>query len=183
MEPMEIRVTGFGGQGIILAGYIIGKAASIYQGKHATMAQAYGPEARGSACSSQVIISDATIHFPYVSKPGVLVCMSQEARDKFAAEIRPGAVVLIDETLVNGSDYPDGAQVYRIPATAIAEELGRRIVANIVMMGFFAACAGVIDQEAMRQAVATCVPKAAIDLNLEAFDKGYEYGMNQVGQT
>ncbi|MGD8331162.1 MAG: 2-oxoacid:acceptor oxidoreductase family protein, partial [Acidobacteriota bacterium] len=100
MEPLEIRVSGLGGQGVILAGYIIGKAASIYDGKEATMAQAYGPEARGSACSSQVIISGATIHYPYVTEPGVLVCMSQEAQDKFAKEVKPGGIVLIDETLV-----------------------------------------------------------------------------------
>lgn len=183
MEPLEIRVSGLGGQGIILAGYIIGKAASIYEGKEATMAQAYGPEARGSACSSQVIISDATIHFPYVTEPRVLVCMSQEAYDKFIDEVKPGAVVLIDETLVQEAAVPEGTQVYRIPATAIAEELGRKIVANIVMLGFFAACAGVIDKEAMRQAVAGSVPGAAVDLNMDAFDKGYEYGASQVGEA
>lgn len=180
MEPLEIRVSGFGGQGIILAGYIIGKAASIYDGKQATMAQAYGPEARGSACSSQVIIADDTIHFPYVTAPAVLVCMSQEAHDKFVAEVEPGAIVLLDETLVAPGTYPEGTHVYKIPATGIAEELGRKIVANIVMLGFFAACAGAVDKEAVRKAVAGSVPAAALELNMQAFDRGYEYGLGQV---
>ncbi len=180
MEPLEIRVSGLGGQGIILAGYIIGKAASIYDGKEATMAQAYGPEARGSACSSQVIIADERIHYPYVTEPGVLVCMSQEAYDKFVPELKPGGVVLIDETLVEEGSFPEGTTVYRVPATDIAEELGRKIVANIVMLGFFAACTGVVDREAMRQAVAGSVPAAALDLNMDAFDRGYEHGEQQV---
>lgn len=183
MEPFEIRVSGLGGQGIILAGYIIGKAASIYDGKQATMAQAYGPEARGSACSSQVIISDSRIHFPYVTEPEVLVCMSQEAHDKFSAEIKLGAIVLIDETLVKTEGPKDDADEHTIPATKMAEDLGKKIVANIVMLGFFAAVTRIISRESMREAVATCVPKAAIDLNLEAFDKGYEYGASQVGEA
>jgi 2-oxoglutarate ferredoxin oxidoreductase subunit gamma len=183
METLEIRVSGLGGQGIILAGYIMGKAASIYDGKQATMSQAYGPEARGSACSSQVIISDSRIHFPYVTEPEVLVCMSQEAHDKFADELRPGGTLLIDETLVKTDGPKDDADEYTIPATQIAEDLGRRIVANIVMLGFFAAVTRITSRDSMREAVATCVPKAAIDLNLEAFDKGYEYGASQVGNA
>lgn len=180
MEQLEIRVSGFGGQGIILAGFIIGKAASVFDGKEATMAQAYGPEARGSACSSQVIISDKAIHFPYVSEAGILVAMSQEAHDKFVDEVKPGGMVLIDETLVTPGNFPEGTLVYKIPATQIAEDLGRKIVANIVMIGFFAACAGVVGREAMRKAVADSVPAAALELNMTAFDRGYEHGQAQV---
>jgi len=180
MEQLEIRVSGFGGQGIILAGFIIGKAASIFDGKEATMAQAYGPEARGSACSSQVIISDAAIYFPYVTEPALLVAMSQEAYDKFVGEVKPGGMVLIDETLVKTGALPEGTLLYTIPATQIAEELGRKIVANIVMLGFFAACSGVVGPEAMRSAVADSVPAAAVELNMTAFDRGYEHGEKQV---
>jgi len=180
MEQLEIRVSGLGGQGIILAGFIIGKAASIFDGKEATMAQAYGPEARGSACSSQVIISDAPIHFPYVTESAILVAMSQEAHDKFIDEVTPGGMVLIDETLVTPGNLPEGTLLYKVPATQIAEDLGRKIIANIVMIGFFAACAGVIDREAMRKAVADSVPSAAVDLNMKAFDQGYEHGQKQV---
>ena len=180
MEQLEIRVSGFGGQGIILAGFIIGKAASIFDGKEATMAQAYGPEARGSACSSQVIISDAAIHFPYVSETSILTAMSQEAYDKFVGEVKPGGMVLVDETLVKTGPLPEGTLLYKIPATKIAEDLGRKIVANIVMLGFFAACAGVVGHDAMRDAVADSVPSAAVELNMTAFGKGYEYGQEQV---
>ena len=182
MDQLQIRVSGFGGQGIILAGFIIGKAAAIFDGKEATMAQAYGPEARGSACSSQVIISDEAIHFPYVTESAILVAMSQEAHDKFVGEVKPGGMVLIDETLTKPGSFPEGTLVYTIPATQIAEELGRKIVANIVMLGFFAACAGVVGREAMRDAVADSVPSAAIELNMTAFDRGYEYGEEQVKQ-
>lgn len=177
MDQVEIRVSGFGGQGIILAGYIIGKAAAIYGGRQATMAQAYGPEARGSACSSQVIISDHPIRNPYVTRVQVLVAMSQEAYDKFAGELTADGALLIDETLVTPNGRGPNAQ--RIPATRLAEDLGRKIVANIVMLGFFTATTGVLDRQAMREAVATSVPKAAIDLNLRAFDLGYDYRSGQ----
>ncbi len=183
MEQLEIRVSGFGGQGIILAGYVIGKAAAIYEHKEATMAQAYGPEARGSACSSQVIVSDSPIHYPYVINSEILVCMSQEAHDKFAGELRPGGTMLVDETLVQTGGPRDDAAEYTIPATQIAEDLGKKIVANIVMLGFFTAVTRITSRKSMRKAVATCVPKAALDLNLEAFDKGYEYGTSQVGEA
>ena len=177
MDQVEIRVSGFGGQGIILAGYIIGKAASIYDGRQATMAQAYGPEARGSACSSQVIISDHPIRNPYVTHPQILVAMSQEAYDKFASELTPDGTLLIDETLVTA--HGSAPDAHRIPATHLAEQLGRKIVANIVMLGFFTAMTGVLGREAVREAVATSVPKAAIDLNMRAFDLGYDPGSGQ----
>ncbi len=179
MHTIELRVSGFGGQGIILAGYIIGKAASISDHKQATMVQAYGPEARGSACSSQVIISDAPIHYPYLTASDVLISMSQEACDKFIPELREGGCLLIDETLVNPHNPRDDIKVYTIPATKMAEELGRKIVANIVMLGFFTAMIPMVSLDGMREAVATSVPKAAIGLNLKAFDAGYEYGLKQ----
>ena len=179
MNTLELRVSGFGGQGIILAGYTIGKAAAIYDHQQATMVQAYGPEARGSACSSQVIISDAPIRYPYLTASDILICMSQEAYDKFLPELREGGALLIDETLVMPHYARDDIRVYQIPATRIAEELGRKIVANIVMLGFFTAITKVVSLEAMQEAVATSVPKAAIDLNLMAFQRGYEYGLNQ----
>jgi 2-oxoglutarate ferredoxin oxidoreductase subunit gamma len=179
MATTDIKIGGFGGQGIILTGYIVGKAASLYDGKHATMTQSFGPEARGSACSSQVIVSDEPIRYPYVKKARVMVIMSQEAFTQFSPQMDPGGMMLIEEDLVDPTGLPDGIRLYRIPATRIAEELGRKIVLNIVMVGFFAAVTGLISKEAMRRAVETSVPKGSEELNLSAFERGFDYGLAQ----
>jgi len=181
MSRTEIRLSGFGGQGIILSGYIVGKAAAIYDKKQATFTQSYGPESRGGACSAQVIISDEPVHYPHLIAPSVLVVMSQEAYNKYAPTLREGAVLIVDEDLVEVHDLPKGVKLFSIPATRLAEELGRKIVANIVMLGFFAAVTDVASVEALREAVRTSVPKGTEELNLEAFEKGYQYGELVVG--
>jgi 2-oxoglutarate ferredoxin oxidoreductase subunit gamma len=179
MQLSEIRVAGFGGQGVILCATIIGKAASIYQGGFATMTQSFGPEARGGASSAQVVLSDEPVLYPYVTNPDVLIVMSQEAFTKFAPEVRPGGVLLVEEELVRLSALPHPVKVYSCPATRIAEELGKRMVLNIVMTGFFAAVTQLLDREAIRQAVAESVPQHFKDLNLRAFDRGFEHGMEK----
>lgn len=182
MAKTEIRVTGFGGQGVILCGYLIGKAASINDGKEATLNQSFGPEARGSACSAQVIVSDEKILYPYLTRPDILISMSQEAYTKFEPELKDDGLLLVDEDLVKDAKSRDKIKMYRVPATRIAEELGRKIVLNIVMLGFFTAVSKVINHEAVRKTVETSVPKGTEELNLRAFDRGYEYGMQQVGE-
>jgi len=177
MAVTEIKFGGLGGQGVILAGIITGKAASIFDKKEATLTQAFGPEARGSACSAQVVVSDETILYPYVNHPDILVTMSQDAYTKFSPGCRKGAKILIEEELVKPDVIPEGAIIYSIPATRFAEELGRRMVLNIVMLGFFTAIAKLINVEAMRKAVEDSVPRGTTDLNLKAFNKGYEYGV------
>ncbi len=172
----EIRIAGFGGQGVILSAIVVGKAASIYEGGFATMTQSFGPEARGGACSAQVILSDSPVLYPYVTQPDILVVMSQEAYTKFAPELKAGGTLVIEQDLVKIGDLPAGTKVFSCPATRLAEELGKRMVLNIVMVGFFAAVAKLVKAEALRQAVAESVPPAFKDLNLKAFDKGYEYG-------
>lgn len=176
MSRTEIRLTGFGGQGIILSGYIVGKAAAIHDKKQATFTQSYGPESRGGACSAQVIISDEPVHYPHLIDPAILVVMSQEAYNKYAPTLRDGALLIVDEDLVETGDLAGDVKLLSVPATRLAEELGRKIVANIVMLGFFAAVTDVVSVEAMREAVRTSVPKGTEELNLKAFDKGYEYG-------
>lgn len=180
MAKTEIKVGGFGGQGIILTGYIIGKAASIFDNKNATMTQAFGPEARGSACSSQVIVSDDTIRYPYVKVPQVMVIMSQEAFTKFSPQLDPKGMILIEEELVDPKGLPKTVKLFSIPATRIAEELGRKVVLNMVMAGFFTAVTGLISRDAMRKAVETTVPQGTETLNLQAFDRGYDWGMKQM---
>jgi 2-oxoglutarate ferredoxin oxidoreductase subunit gamma len=172
----EVRIAGFGGQGVILAASIIGRAAAIHEGNFATMTQSFGPEARGGACSAQVVLSDSAVLYPYVTHPNVLVVMSQEAYTRFSTELEPGALLLVEEDLVRVAEIPAGVRVYGVPATRLAEELGRRMVLNVVMVGFFGAVTGLVSPEALRNAVADSVPSGFKDLNLRAFDKGFEYG-------
>ncbi len=176
MPLTEIRVAGFGGQGVILSAQVLGKAASIHQGEFATMTQNFGPEARGGACSAQLVLSDKPILYPYVTAPDVLVVMSQEAYSKFAPELKDGGTLLIERDLVRVTDLPSQTRVYSVPATRLAEDLGKRMVLNIVMVGFFTAVTQLLAPEAVRKAVADSVPATFRDLNLKAFDKGYEYG-------
>ena len=176
MPLTEIRVAGFGGQGVILSAIVLGKAASIYQGEFATMTQNFGPEARGGACSAQLMLSDQPVLYPYVTQPDVLVVMSQEAYTKFAPELKDGGTLLIERDLVRVSEMPAQTRIYSIPATRIAEELGKRMVLNIVMVGFFAAVTQLLEADAVRKAIADSVPSSFRELNLKAFDKGYEYG-------
>jgi len=177
MERTEVKIGGFGGQGIIMTGYIIGKAASIFDNKNATMTQAFGPEARGSACSAQVILSEQPILFPYVKRPQVMVIMSQEAFTKFSPELDPNGKLLIEEELVDSKGLPPTVQIFGIPATRIAEELGRKVVLNMIMAGFFTAVTGLVTKNAMRKAIETSVPKGTEPLNLKAFEKGFEWGL------
>ena len=181
MRLTEIRVAGFGGQGVILSAMIIGKAASIYENGYATLTQNFGPEARGSACSAQVILSDQPILYPYVVRPDILIVMSQEAYTRFTPELKDGGLLLVEQDLVRISDLPGGIRAYSVPSTRLAEELGKRMVLNVVMVGFFAGVTGLLDPEALRRAVADSVPPGSQELNLRAFEKGLEYWRAKVG--
>lgn len=172
----EIRFSGFGGQGIIRCGLITGKAIALFDNKHATMTQSFGPEARGSACSSQLVVADERVLYPYISKPEVLVSMSQEAYDKYEPELREDGILIIDKDLVKTKPPRGKIKTYAIPSTRFAEELGNRIIANLVMLGFFTAVTQTVSPEAMKKALPGLVPKRFLDLNIQAFDKGYDYG-------
>lgn len=174
---IEIRFSGYGGQGIIKSGYIVGKAASIFDNKHATMTQSFGPEARGSACSAQLLISEDKILYPYLTKPQILVSMSREAYEKFEPELDENGILIIDEDLVQPKPPRAQIKIYAIPATRIAEQLGNRIVANIVMLGFFTAVTNAVSYQAMKDAIPGSVPDKALPLNLKAFEEGYKYGI------
>lgn len=180
MSITELRVAGFGGQGVILAAMIVGKAASIFEDGFATLTQSFGPEARGSACSAQVIVSKEPILYPYITQPDILIAMSQDAFTKFAPEIKQCGTILIEEDLVRLTKVPPCVKVFGVPATRLAEEIGKRLVLNIVMVGFFAAVTRLIDPDALRKAVADSVPAGTEDMNLRAFDRGFEYGLSQL---
>jgi 2-oxoglutarate ferredoxin oxidoreductase subunit gamma len=179
----EIRLAGFGGQGIILSGHILGKAAALFEKKNAVFTQSYGPEARGGSCSADVVISDETIHYPKVGQPDVLVIMSQGALQTYGDSIRGHGILILDQDLVSLKTEPEGVTVYRVPSTRIAEEMGKKIVANIVMLGAVTALAGMVGYEAMKASVMASIPPGTEDLNVSAFDKGYEYGRKVLAGT
>jgi len=174
----EIRVAGFGGQGVILAASVVGKAKAIFEGGYATMTQSFGPEARGGSSSAQCILSDEPILYPYITKPDVLVVMSQEAYTRFSPELKHGGILVIEQDLVQLDNTARTDRIYGVPATRLAEELGRKVVLNIVMVGFLGAVTKLVRPEALRKAVQDSVPPALEKLNLQAFDKGFEYGTN-----
>jgi 2-oxoglutarate ferredoxin oxidoreductase subunit gamma len=176
MQLTEIHIAGFGGQGVILSAIVLGKAASIFQGAFATMTQNFGPEARGGACSAQLVLSDSPILYPYVTRPDILVVMSQEAYVRFIPELKDGGILIVEQDLVRVSDVDKKFQVFSVPATRIAEVLGKRMVLNSVMVGFFTAITNLLDPDAVGKAVADSVPASFRELNLKAFEKGLEYG-------
>jgi len=171
----EIRFAGYGGQGIIRSGIIVGKGASIFDNKYATMNQSFGPEARGGACSSQVVLSDTKVLYPYVTFSDVLVAMSQEGYDVFEPELNEQGLLLIDEDLVKPKPVRGKIKTFIIPSTRLAEELGNRIFANVVMLGFFTAVTKLVSKEGMEKAVADSVPERFVKHNLRAFQKGYDH--------
>jgi 2-oxoglutarate ferredoxin oxidoreductase subunit gamma len=172
----EVRLTGYGGQGIIRMGYLVGKAAAIFDGKQATMTQSFGPEARGSACSSQVVVSDERVLYPYVTIPHIVVAMSQEGYAKHGDNMVDQGTLLIDEDLVKPDKIKKGVKSFAIPATRLAEEMKAKIAANVVMFGFFTAVTELISEESAKKAIRDSFKEKIIDLNLKAFDKGYQYG-------
>lgn len=173
---VEVRFAGFGGQGIIKSGIIVAAAACIHAGKNSVQTQSYGPESRGGACKSEVVISEEEIDFPKVVQPDVLILMSQHAYNEFATDTKPGGAVILDPDMIPTEKNLENAKVFRVPATKIAEELGRRIVANIVMLGALVAITKLLDENAVKESIKENIPKGTEELNLTAFEKGYEYG-------
>jgi 2-oxoglutarate ferredoxin oxidoreductase subunit gamma len=168
----EIRISGFGGQGVALAAMVLGKAATLYEDLEGVMTQSYGPEARGGASSADVILADAPIAYPFVQQADILIALSQEAYKRYRPLAKKNALVLIDRELVQPDEKDN---VRAIPATRLAEELGRRIVTNIVMLGFFTAVSGLVKRENMEKALEDSVKAKTISLNMKAFATGYEY--------
>jgi 2-oxoglutarate ferredoxin oxidoreductase subunit beta len=180
----EVQLGGFGGQGIISAGKIIGQAAAIYDGLEASFTQSYGPEARGGSAGSQVVIASDPIHHPHITQPTSAIIMSQGAFAKYASQLAPSGKLLIDNGLVKlPENHRQDLTTYGIPATRIAEDLGNNRAANTVMLGFWTAILGVVSKEAMRQSVAESVPPKTVDVNMQAFDTGYERGLEPLAES
>ncbi len=170
----QIVITGFGGQGVVLAGRIVGKAAAIGDKLESTLVQSYGPESRGGACSAQVTISDGEIFYPYIQNPDILVAMSQAGYEKYKDLLKPDGCLVVDQDLVQPKT---GAEAYfSIPSTRFAEEMGMKMMANIIMIGFFTAVTQAISLDSARRTVMESVPRGTEEKNLKAFEKGWEYG-------
>ena len=182
MNRMEIRVTGFGGQGVVLSGYIIGRACAINADKHATMIQSFGPEARGSACTATLTVSDSEVLYPYIHRPDVLVTMSSEGYTLYADELKDDGTLIYEQDLVKPT-IKKGQPSFGVPSTRIAEQLGRSIVQNIVMLGFFAAVTRVVSREEMADAVRGSVPAGTEELNIKAFNAGWDYFEKNYGEN
>ncbi len=177
---LEIVIAGFGGQGIIKAGLIVGSAASLFTGLNACFARSYGPEARGGACKAEVIISDEEIDYPKIENPDVLVAMSQEGYEKYVEKVKEKGLIILDPDLVE--PFKPG-RVYKVPATRIAEKLGKKIVANVVMIGVLTLLIKVLKPEDVENSLVRNVPPGTEKLNLKAFREGYEYGKNFIKET
>ncbi len=182
MSRTEVRIVGLGGQGVVLAGHIVGRACAVHAGQHATLIQSFGPEARGSACTTTLAISDTEVLYPYIQKPDVLVAMSAEGYNKYADQLKDDGIVVHEKELVHPR-CKEGQRAYGIPSTRIAETLGRSIVQNIVILGCFAAASKIAPLEAMREAVAHSVPAGTEELNLKAFDAGWDYFVENYGEA
>jgi len=171
LKRVEVRISGLGGQGVVLAGEILGRAA-VYDGKYAVQTQSYGAEARGSAAKSEVIISDKKIGFPKVRKCDILVTMSQNALNKHLDDLKENGILLVDRDKVKEVPKVE-AKVFGIPATRIAEtELKSRIYANAIMLGALTKITGIVSEEAVKKAIVDSVSKETKERNLEGFGKG-----------
>lgn len=175
----EIIVTGYGGQGVVLNGRILGKAAAIYDKINATLVQSYGPEARGGACSAHIIVSECDISYPYVHKPNILITMSQEGYENNVDILQEEGLLLTDSDMVKKRKGDERYRSYSIPATRIAERLGSKMMANIVILGYLACLSTAVNAESLKKAIEESVPKGTEEKNLKAFNAGYKHGEKQ----
>jgi len=171
-DKIEIRISGLGGQGVVLAGRILGEAA-VYSGKNAVQTQSYGAEARGSAAKSEVIISDGSIGFPMVRQCDILIAMSQEAVEKNMQALKEGGLLLIDTTIKGVPKIE--ARILKIPATETSTKvLGEKLYANMIMLGVLVKITGLVNEESMEKVISDTFPEKFVSINIEAYKKGKE---------
>jgi len=170
-KRIEVRISGFGGQGVVLAGEILGRAAA-YEGKYVVQTQSYGAEARGGTARSEVIISDSKIDFPKVRKCDILVAMSQNALETHLKDLKEKGVLIVDKDKVE--HLPETkAKVFKIPATKTAAKLLKsRLYANVIMLGALTKITGIVKEKAVEKAITDSVPETAREANIRGFRKG-----------
>ncbi len=176
MSRREMRIAGFGGQGVVLAGNIVGQAVAVYDKQYAAFTQNYGPEARGGSCTAEVVASEEAIGYPYLTDPKLVVILSQDAFNKYGKNLPNDTQLVIDPDLVKPG--PDEKHPYlAVPTNRMAREMGRAVVANIILLGFLAAVSNFVSAEALRKSVLATVPKGTGEFNMKAFELGYKYGL------
>jgi len=175
IKRYEIRVSGFGGQGVVTIGKIVGIAAVLFDKKNAVQTQSYGPESRGGACKAEVVLSDGEIHYPKVRSADVLVALSQVAQDVYLKDLKPGGLLIIDPLTVAKEASRSDIRVAKVPAAEIALEIGNKKFQNMVALGALCHLTRVVSQNAIEQAIAEVIPPKILAQNMEAFKKGIEY--------
>ena len=173
----ELLIAGMGGQGILLAGTIIGTAVAVYGGLNATQIVSYGPEARGGRVYTEVVLSDEEVDYPRVREADFVILMSQRAYDEFASRAKPGGTILYDPDLIEPHDPPEGVRLLPVPATRTAERLGMRRAANMVMVGFLTALCDLLRPEDVEKAIAYRLRPEFVEINIKAFREGYKMGL------
>jgi len=169
----EIRIAGYGGQGIIMAGVILGEAAAR-EGKYSVQTQSYGPESRGGAARAEVVISGSVIDYPKVISPDILVILSQPGFDKYIHDIKKDTQIVVDADLVKADDV----DAVGVPFLKTSENLGRKIVANVVMLGYITSKFELVSADTLEKTLVDRIPKGSEELNLKAFREGWKMGAN-----
>lgn len=172
MERYRIVFSGSGGQGVVTASIILAEAAVIHEGLNAVQSQSYGPEARGGATRADIIISDRSIRFPKVNQPNVLVCLTQEAYNRFSNSIRPGGLLLTDSHYVKVERRVDARQIGLEMHRAVMDRIGKPVVLNICMLGAVVGLTGIVKTESIMKVLEAKIPAGFLDMNRTALDLG-----------
>jgi len=177
IKRFEIRIAGFGGQGVVTIGKILGTAFTVYEKKNSVNTQSYGPESRGGACRSEVVLSDGEINYPFVRKADIFVALSQVAFDKYVADLKDDGILLIDP---NGVSVPASAKksctVYEVPAMELSHEIGSTKFQNSVALGaLYPLIKPFVSEDSLRKALTDNVPPKTVEPNMKAFEKGKTY--------
>jgi len=182
MQRYELRLSGSGGQGLILAGKILAEAVAIYDGRNAVQTQSYGPEARGGASKAEVVISDGDIDYPKAISLDVLLALTQESCEKYIGDLKKDGILVVDSGMVQsppGGEY----RLFPMPITEIARtRVGKIVVTNIVALGILARICGVVTRDAMQQAILARVPKGTEEVNMKAFEEGWNAAEELLGR-
>jgi len=169
----EVRLSGRGGQGLILAGIVLAEACGVYENKEVVQTQSYGPEARGGASRAEVVVSDHEIRYPRAYDPDILAALSQPAFDRFAPQMKKSGLIFADSFYV----HTDRKDVIMVPFSETArKQIGREVVTNIVMLGVLSATTRIVGLDSLKKAVEHRVRKAFQEMNLRALDVGFELG-------
>lgn len=180
---IELRISGYGGQGIIRAGRTLAMAGSLYEGKYAVMTQSYGPETRGGSCRSDVVISDQVIDYPMVNRPDILVAISQDGYNLNIDKVREGGTVIIDSDLVQDVRDREDVTHYSASALKLAVELSNRITQNVVMLGILSGITGIVKPRSLLKVIEASFPEGTIEINTRALKEGYKLGLKMKSEV